>query len=60
MTIDRYPIVVHDVPVPLSQDGKDGDEPLDDLSEEKMVKTRTGLKPVKLIRGYPVDEFYQT
>jgi hypothetical protein len=31
---DRDPIVIYSEPVPLSRDGVDGDDPVDDLSEE--------------------------
>jgi hypothetical protein len=61
MTISRDPIDINDDPVPLiTRDGINGDEPLDDLTEERMDRVFPGFKPVKLIRGYPVDEFYQT
>jgi len=40
MTIDPFPIVNYDDPVPLSRDGMDGDEPMDDLKEERMDLNR--------------------
>ena len=43
MMIDRDPIVVYSEPVPLSDEGMDGDDPIDDLSEELFSTNRVGI-----------------
>lgn len=53
MTIDRDPIVIYNEAVPFSGDGVDGDDPVDDLSEELLIWPVKYITEEEMARRYP-------